>query len=169
MLKHVKSIQLFVWWWELAFKKKRLIIVIEFLILALIKLNIKGDPFFWVSRERWTFLRVGGAGGWYILEVYFEWVRVVIFMGGWGWVGFGGYFMGRWGWVEVGWGIFWVGGSEWTFFMSEWGWESYILSRWTFLLVGMGGWRGVEIYFCWVDGHFLWVDRGKFRMVEHFL
>ena len=151
----LKSVQLFDDR-ELVFKKKRLIILIEFLILALIKLNIKDYPFFWVSRERWV--GVGGDRWRYIL-------------GGWGWsfLWVGG---GEWGLVD----ILWVSRGEWRLVEVYFGWEgvnehflwvsgcggSYILGRWTFLLVGTGGWRWLEAYFCRVDG-------GKFRMVRHFL
>ena len=88
---------------ELVFEKKQL--------------NIKGQPFLWVSGERWKFFMcewgwVGAGvsifwvveGGWLFPEGEWGWVEVCFL-----WT----FFMGGWGWVEVYFGWVWVGGDEW--------------------------------------------------------
>ena len=69
---------------------------IRFLILASIKLNIKGQPCLWVSGEMWTLFVCEQGGCKHAL-------------GAWG-MG-GPFFMGACGWVGLEKGIFWVGES----------------------------------------------------------
>ena len=48
--------------------------------------------------------------------------------------------------MEVSGGIFWLDRGRWTFFM--------------------GGWR--DIFYRWVEGHFLWVGESGWRQVDIF-
>ena len=94
---------------ELVFENKWLyyMVFIEFLILASIKLNIKGQHLFYeLVKKGGHLLCVSGDGCKYIL-------------GDWRWVDI------FYGWVGVDEGIFWMSGGGWTFF-TGWGWADCV-------------------------------------------
>ena len=97
-------------------------IFIEFLILVLIKLNKKGQPFLWDSGESGT-----------LFMCEWEWVSAslsITLMDGVGWASFlvGGsghrwveVYLGECGWVDISYGWMSVGGGDWRQILGGWG------------------------------------------------